>query len=278
MSDFERHTAGREARRTVPGRTWRPDEERSQDMLRRYLQAVATVSHAAGQQGEPAPTSPPGRTGPARHPAVPRVRDIMSTPAVSLPGDTPFLEIARVLSHEHVGAVPVVDAEGAVTGMVSESDLLAKAAVEANRQGPVGRLRDRRLYGKSRGETAATLMTAPAVTVSPETSVAEAAWLAARSRLRRLPVTDHRGRLVGVVTRGVLLAALIRDDEEIREEIRTRILRHELRLDPDAFELTVVNGVVTVRGRMPQDTVPDFLEAVSAIDDVVEVDDHLIRT
>lgn len=54
----------------------------------------------------------------------------MSVPAVSVPGETSFLEIVRTLSREHLGAVPVVDADGRVIGVVSESDLLAKAAAQ----------------------------------------------------------------------------------------------------------------------------------------------------
>ncbi len=77
-----------------------------------------------------------------------RVRDAMDVPAASVPGDMPFLDIARTLSREHLGSVPVVDAEDRVMGVVSESDLLAKAAVEAaeHRPGPIGRLRAHRLY------------------------------------------------------------------------------------------------------------------------------------
>ncbi|MCQ4084818.1 CBS domain-containing protein [Streptomyces sp. RB6PN25] len=214
MSERENHAAGSEVRRTLPGRTWRPDEHQRQDMLLRYLGAVATASAARATErpqtlGEAQP-SPRRVPSPAAE-DEPRVREVMDAPAVSVPGGMPFLDIARLLSRLHLSSVPVVDADDRVIGVVSESDLLAKAAVEAtdHRPGPVSRLRERRLHDEAQGETAATLMTAPTISVYLATPVADAAWLAARSRLKPLPVTDHKGRLVGVVRRIALLEALV---------------------------------------------------------------------
>ncbi|WP_254885368.1 CBS domain-containing protein [Streptomyces sp. NA02950] len=202
----------------------------------------------------------------------------MQAPAVSVPDDTPFFDVAHTLSHEHLSAVPVVDAGRHVIGVVSESDLLAKAAVMAattRRPGPLGKLRQRRLYAKSQGETAAALMTYPAVTVRPADTVAEAAWIAARSRLKRLPVTDPQDRLVGVVTRAGLLRALVRDDAELRGEIESRVLREEYHLDPGTVDVSVEGGVVTVEGRVDVALVPRLLESIRAIEDVDDVVDHL---
>ncbi|MFK4266273.1 CBS domain-containing protein [Streptomyces milbemycinicus] len=237
MSGFEHHAAGNEARLSVPCRT-SPEAGQRADALRRYLGAVATAS---------------------------------------VPGDMEFLDVARTLTREHLSAVPVVDAEQHVIGVVSESDLLAKAAVMAatHRPGPFGRLREHRLYEKSHGETAATLMTYPAVTVHPADPVADAAWTAARSRLKRLPVTDYRGRLVGVVTRADLLQTLVRDDTAIREEIETRILEEKYLPDPQAIEVTVDQGVVTVTGKVDVALAPRLLESIRAMEDVDKVVDHL---
>jgi CBS domain-containing protein len=281
MSGLERDSVERQARKVVPGVGWRPGEENRQDLMLRYLSAVATASAArAGEQPtrpsrpkEPRPLLDEDKSAPA----TPRVREVMSVPAVSVPGETAFLEIVRTLSREHLGAVPVVDADDRVIGVVSESDLLAKAAaqVAVPHPGPIRRLREHRLYEKGRGETAAALMTSPAITVAPGTKVADAAWLAARSRLKRLPVIDHRDRLVGVVSRIDLVRALVRDDTKIREEIETRIIRQDFLLDPDAFEVTVENGVVSVRGEVDGSLIPKLLESIEEIDDVVEVSEHL---
>jgi CBS-domain-containing membrane protein len=98
VSGFERHSPGREARRVLPGRGRRPDEEHRQDMLRRYLGAVAAVSAEQAGEQPPRPAEPPPRRQDRRAPVAPQVRDVMSVPAVCVPGDTPFLEIVRTLS------------------------------------------------------------------------------------------------------------------------------------------------------------------------------------
>ncbi|MEU3885113.1 CBS domain-containing protein [Streptomyces sp. NPDC029041] len=281
MSDFEHRSTEKEARGSAPGRSWTPREEPRQDALRRYLAAVAAAATARGAEepgpGEERPETPVAAApeSSAREPGTLRVRDVMQVPAASVQGDLAFLDVAHTLAREQVSAVPVVDAEDHVIGVVSESDLLAKAAVmaEPHRHGPVGRLRQHRLYEKSHGETAATLMTFPPVTVHPAERVADAAWTAAHARLKRLPVTDHRGRLVGVVSRRELLLALIRDDAEIRTEVDSLVGRHLL--DPRAVEVTVENGVVTMAGRLDKDLVPELLASVRDIDDVVEVVDDI---
>ncbi|MFF5187340.1 CBS domain-containing protein [Streptomyces sp. NPDC000345] len=284
MSDFDHSSAEKEARRTQPGRPWTPQEEPRQEALRRYLAAIAGAASARtaeeserphGATGSEAPATAAPRP-PARKPAVPRVRDVMRVPAASVPGDMPFSDVAHVLAREQVSALPVVDADDHVIGVVSESDLLAKAAVlaEPRRHGAVGRLWQHRLYDKSHGDTAATLMTFPPVTVHPEQRVADAAWTAAHGRLKRLPVTDHHGRLVGVVSRLDLLRALIRDDAEILAEVESLVGRHLL--DPRGVEVAVKHGVVTVSGRVEEALVPELLAAVRDIDDVVGVVDNTV--
>ncbi|WP_225848820.1 CBS domain-containing protein [Streptomyces sp. HPF1205] len=295
MTDRESFSAGREARRAAPSTPWRPDEEHRQRMLQRYIGALAVHSSSGTDTRRPAgpgrtegelperghaeqaPAGPPA-AAPAPPPPPVRVRDVMDVPAVSVRDELPFLDVTHVLAREDLGAVPVVDAEDQVLGVVSVSDLLAKAAVEAEEPpaGPVGRLRDRRVRAKSGGESAGTLMTSPAVTVRPGTTVADAAWLAARSRLKRMPVTDHAGRLVGVVRRAALLQALVRDDDRIREEIETRVIGDEFRQVRDSVEVDVHDGVVDVRGRMSADGIPELLRAIGDVDDVAEVVDHLI--
>ncbi|MFF7795679.1 CBS domain-containing protein [Streptomyces sp. NPDC007991] len=278
MSDYKHSSARKEAR---PGRPWTPQEETRQDALRRYLTAVAAAASARSTEGpDTAPgsekTQPPATAAPeppAREPAILRVRDVMQVPAASVPGDMPFLDVAHTLAREQVSALPVVDADDHVIGVVSESDLLAKAAVmaEPHRHGPVGKLRQHHLYEKSRGDTAATLMTFPPVTVHPAQRVADAAWTAAHARLKRLPVTDRHGRLVGVVSRRDLLRALIRDDAEIRAEVESLIGRHLL--DPRAVGVAVENGVVTMTGRVDKAVAPELLASVRDIDDVIDVVD-----
>lgn len=151
--------------------------------------------------------------------------------------------------------------------------VLAKVAFEAcgHRPGRVGRLRERRMHGKTRGETAADLMASPAITVFPGATVAEAASPATPSRLKRLPVTDGAGRLVGVVRRDALLQALIRDDAGIQADVEARIEACCAPGDRAALEVAVQDGVVEMTGRMPSAATARLVAEVENIADVVEV-------
>ncbi|MGW2642844.1 CBS domain-containing protein [Streptomyces sp. NPDC001348] len=275
MNEHENFSTKAEARRDLPARPWSPGETERQETLVRYLGAVATAAAAhAGTQWAPAASA--GGTpwpAPRNEPGLPLVRDVMDVPAASLRDDLPYRDIARLLAREQVGAVPVVDAEDHVVGVVSENDLLAKVAFEASghRPGPIGRLRERRLHGKARGETAADLMTSPAITVLPGATVAEAAWLAALSRLKRIPVTDREGRLVGVVRREALLQALIRDDAGIRAEVEARLEACCPPGERDGVEVAVYDGVVELTGRTSPATTARLVAEVESIADVVEV-------
>ncbi|MGW0962115.1 CBS domain-containing protein [Streptomyces gelaticus] len=289
MNRHENHSAEAGARRDLPSRPRSPGEAERQDTLLRYLGAVASAAagHAGAEEQAPASVArpAPSAASPSQPPSSPEegvllVRDVMDVPATSLRDDLPYREIARLLAREQIGAVPVVDEEDHVVGVVSESDLLAIVAFEASghRVGRIGRLRERRMHGKAFGETAADLMTSPAITVLPGATVAEAAWLAALSRLKRLPVTDREGRLVGVVRRNALLQALIRDDTEIRAEAVARIKSCCPPGDRESVEVAVHDGIVELTGNMPAAGAARLVAEVAGIADVVEVKNLLTAT
>ncbi|WP_107430217.1 CBS domain-containing protein, partial [Streptomyces murinus] len=235
--------------------------------------APAERRSARARPAPPSPTPPPSPFPEPGQPVVREVREVMDVPAAHIRAGLPYRDIARVLAREQAGALPVVDAQDHVVGVVSESDLLAKVAFEASghRPGPIGGLRERRLHGKARGETAADLMTSPAITVLPGATVAEAAWLAALSRLKRMPVTDREGRLVGVVRRDALLQALIMDDAGIRAEAEAMVEAICPPADRDAVQVAVHDGIVELTGRMQAATARRLLAEIERIADVVEV-------
>ncbi len=67
-------------------------------------------------------------------------------------------------------------------------------------------------------------------------------------RLRRLPVVDHGGRLVGIVSRADVLSVFSRADEEIRREVRQDVIADGFFTDPDRLTVTVKDGIVTLAG------------------------------
>lgn len=125
----------------------------------------------------------------------------MTTTVASVNGVTPFKDIAEVLVAHGVSAVPVVDAEGHVVGVVSEADLLHKEEFREQyyREGyqpPLRvRLRHRDAERKAAGDTAADLMTHPAITVPADETVVAAARLMDEKRVKRLIVVDVVNRL-----------------------------------------------------------------------------------
>ena len=174
------------------------------------------------------------------------VKDVMTTQVVTVRRDATFKEMATALRRYRVSALPVVDDTGRVIGVVSEADLLAKAALA--HPGLVAELVHHKDVRKAEGLTADDLMSRKAVTVSPGDSVEQAARLMHFLRIKRLPVVDSGGRLVGIVSRSDLLAVFDRPDEDIRKDIVDTMLLHEFLIDPRTFTVTVESGVVTMEG------------------------------
>jgi len=204
----------------------------------------------------------------------PKVKDVMTTQVVAVRRDATFKEMAATLRRYRVSAFPVIDENQKVIGVVSEADMLAKEALAD--PGVIGGLLHHRDVRKAGGQTAGDLMTHPAVTVSREDSVEHAARLMYTLRIKRLPVVDAGGCLVGVVSRADVLAVYDRTDEQIREDITDQVIVHELLEDPRQFEVTVEAGVVTLRGR-PETTALGhaIVRKVRHVPGVVAVRDRL---
>ncbi|GAA3031049.1 hypothetical protein GCM10020000_04880 [Streptomyces olivoverticillatus] len=146
------------------------------------------------------------------------VSDVMTQTVVAVSRNAPYKEIARTLSEWKVSAVPVLEGEGRVIGVVSEADLLAASRADVARPEQLGDL------AKAGARTAEDLMSTPAVTVHADATVAEAARIMARKGVKRLPVVDAEGMLAGVVSRADLLKVYLRSDEDIAQEVRDKVI------------------------------------------------------
>lgn len=205
------------------------------------------------------------------------VEDLMTTAVVSVRRDTDFKDIAQHLAEHDITAVPVVDDQGRPVGVVSEADLLRKQESQVD---PGGHLTTAHLLPAERAKahalTAEGLMTSPAVTARPRWSVVEAARAMARHHVKRLPVVDDAGRLVGLVSRGDLVHVFLRRDLTIREEITTDVLTRTLGLDPGSVTAQVTDGRVTLSGTVPQESlIPVAVRLSESVDGVVDVTNHL---
>ncbi len=152
------------------------------------------------------------------------VDDVMTATVVTVGRDTPYREVVDRLMGAGVSAVPVVDDFRRILGVVSEADLLCKIELSDQEQRPRLFESRRRRSERSRAEarTAGELMTSPAVTALTGTTVTAAARRMDGEAIKRLPVIDDVGRLIGIVSRGDLLKVHLRPDEDIRAEITRR--------------------------------------------------------
>ncbi|MDF3144919.1 MULTISPECIES: CBS domain-containing protein [unclassified Streptomyces] len=200
------------------------------------------------------------------------VRDVMTRDVAVVGRDAAFKDIVRTLQDRGVSALPVVDGGGRVLGVVSEADLLPKEEFRDSDPDRYTQLRRLSDLAKAGSVTAGELMTRPALTVTADATLAQAARTMVRARVKRLPVVDGDGRLEGVVSRVDLLKVFLRDDEEIAEEVRREVVAHLFPVPGSAVRVEVLDGVVRLGGRI-RDTslVPVAARLVRAVEGVVDV-------
>ncbi|MFJ5220238.1 CBS domain-containing protein [Streptomyces sp. NPDC088354] len=201
------------------------------------------------------------------------VGDLMTKGVVSVRRDTSFKDIAKQLTEHEITAVPVVDDDGRPVGVVSEADLLRK---EAGLLDPAGLLPPPHPRPQDRARIDATtaegLMSSPVVVARSEWSVVEAARVMERHNVKRLPVVDEAGRLVGVVSRTDLLQLFLRRDHAILEEITGDVLVRTLGLAPGAVAVTVTDGKVSLDGVVDRRSlIPVVTQLCRGVDGVVDV-------
>ncbi|WP_055524814.1 CBS domain-containing protein [Streptomyces graminilatus] len=204
------------------------------------------------------------------------VSDVMTHTVTAVGRRATFKEIVRMMQDWKVSALPVLEGEGRVVGLVSEADLLPKEEFrdsDPNRYTQLRRLSD---LAKAGGLTAEELMTAPALTTRPDATLAEAARTMARARVKRLPVVNELGMLEGIVSRSDLLKVFLRDDEDLAEEVRREVVSSLFPPPGSSVVVQVHEGVVKLVGRV-RDTslIPVVARLVRAVEGVVDVDFEL---
>jgi len=179
--------------------------------------------------------------------------------------DTPFKELVRSMAEHRVSGVPVVSTEGRLVGIVTEADLLR---VEAHEQPPrnllvelfIDRRRLEEIERLADDIRARDIMTRDVVTVAPDRPIDEAARRMIHEGVKRLPVVDEEGRILGIVSRRDLLRPFLRSDQEIRREIEEDLVIHTMWIDPGAVTVAVRAGVVSLRGTVDLKSTAQILE------------------
>lgn len=200
------------------------------------------------------------------------VSDLMTHTVHRVRQGTSFKEIAKLLADHDITAVPVVDADDRPLGVVSEADLLRREAAQPDAAGLLALLDIPPMEPGTAATTAEGLMTAPAVVARPEWTVVQAARVMDGNGVKRLPVVDETGRLVGIVSRADLLRVFLRRDHLIREEISGDILDHMFGISADEVGVDVTDGRVALHGTVDRRSlVPVVMRLCEGVDGVVEV-------
>ncbi|MBX9421600.1 CBS domain-containing protein [Streptomyces lateritius] len=200
------------------------------------------------------------------------VADVMTRKVVAVLPCAEFKEIVAAMKRWRVTAVPVVEGEGRVVGVVSEADLLLKEEFHDHRLGLVEQMRRLDATAKAGSRRAEDLMTSPAVTVAPEASLPQAARLMASHHVKRLPVVGMNGTIQGIVSRSDLLKVFLRPDEDLAAEVRRDVVEHLFPLSQSQVDVRVDAGVVTLSGE-GRDTalIPLAARLARAVEGVVDV-------
>lgn len=156
-----------------------------------------------------------------------RVFDVMTHLVVTFRPEDTIQQAARRMLSNRISGAPVVE-NGRLVGIVSEADLVAACTSPSKRRAalaapdPLTFLLGGVAPRSDTGITVSDVMRKEVVTVSPEASLWEAASLIERHGVRRLPVVDNEGHLVGIVARADLVRSMARDAEETPASVARR--------------------------------------------------------
>ncbi|MCX4807581.1 CBS domain-containing protein [Streptomyces sp. NBC_01214] len=205
------------------------------------------------------------------------VADVMTRNVATAAPEASLKTVARSLDDNGVSALPVVDTRHHPIGIVSEADLLRRQAGLPDTEGRdpmrAAAPMDRASMG---ARTAGDLMSTPVLTARPEWGIVETARFLHERGVKRLPVVDETGTLVGIVSRTDLLRPMLRRDDAIRDEIVDDVLGRTLRITPGGVAVDVSEGVVSLSGRVEErSTIPVVERLCRSVDGVVSVDQAL---
>jgi CBS domain-containing protein len=198
-----------------------------------------------------------------------RAKDVMSSGVMSVMGDATVFDVAEILTSEHISALPIVDDQGLVIGIVSEADLIRRAEISTtphkswlHRLFADNATRAAR-YVRSHSRHVKDVMTKTVVTVGEDATLAEIAELMAKHGIKRVPVVRD-DLLVGMVSRANLLQALISrepnsdeshlTDEQLRRDVSDAIGKQPW-ISAWPTNVLVSAGVVHLWGFIPNEVV-----------------------
>ena len=220
-----------------------------------------------------------------------RAIDVMVRDVVTVRPDTDVAEAIKLLAEHDVSALPVLDVEGNLVGVLSEADLIHRAEIGTEKQRPwwleavTGGSTLAEEFAKSHGKKVEEVMTDGVISVSEETPLSEIAALFERKRIKRVPVVKD-GNLVGIVSRSNLIQALasgigpVDQRDETDRQIRLQLLSRLKDQPWTGFgerNITVSNGVVHLWGLVgSKEEHKALLALAEGVPGVARVSDEII--
>jgi CBS domain-containing protein len=167
-----------------------------------------------------------------------RARDIMTTPVTVVRPETPIKEAAAVLAENGFTALPVVDAEDRLIGIISEADLMRDRVP----RDPRALCHPSEAMPTVATTTVGEVMTTPVTAMGAGTDIAVLAKALLDAGHRSMPIVDG-SRLIGIVTRRDIVRVVARDDHSIAEDVRHRL---EIYGGERRWRVEVNDGMVTI--------------------------------
>lgn len=200
-----------------------------------------------------------------------KVRDVMTTEVVTISPDTPLKEAAIAMTRHRISGLPVME-DGRLVGIVTESDFVARLAGEGDSLMSVVLARREPEVGGSVRDA----MTTDPHTIGADEPVTAAARRMAEHRVKRLPVVDGSGRMLGIVSRADLMSIFARPDDWIASDIVNDGVVSLLGADRASVGVEVTSGVVTLTGTVGSTTEKRMLEEFARrVAGVVSVDSRI---
>lgn len=142
------------------------------------------------------------------------VRDAMTRSVIKVREDADISEVTTLLSENRISGLPVVDDQDRVIGMITEADILAMTGMKKGHtfKDVIRHLLGEPLAGPKRSRRLRDVMTKPAITTGPEADIREIAVTLDDKRIKRLPVVDEQGKLIGVISRADIVRAIGKND------------------------------------------------------------------
>lgn len=145
------------------------------------------------------------------------VATIMTANPITVKPETALTEAIKIMANKRISGLPVINDAGKLVGVISESDLMWQET--GVNPPPYIMLLDSIIYlenparhereiHKALGQTVGEVMSDKPITIKPEKSVREAALIMHDKNIRRLPVVDDDGNVIGIITRGDIIRTM----------------------------------------------------------------------